>query len=273
MGRRLVTSVGLAVAIAVGLSVGDVVVHAERQTLEELRKIQAFVEVLVKRSSDAIAASLRPFAHGVLSDDAARAFIRWDATTSRWKREREAGAAPHLAEGVMWDCLSRMGGVVTPPMVSAESGGGFAEEKERARPIFAVKAFDLALKLDSTLIEAQFRRARILAATDADAAKDLERLAGRGTDTTIEYLSAISRAETAVRQKETAIAVQWYEGAQMLYPRSAAAAIGLSLLVPTRDVAVDELDATDPYYRYPCRVLTAAVDRELTRRMQSPQGP
>lgn len=271
MGRKLITSV--AVALFVGLSMGHTVVLADHQSYEELQKIRAFVEGLVERQSEAVAARMKGFARGALSNDAARAFIRWDATNVRWKRERGSGAAPHLAEGVMWDCLSRMNGVVTPPMVSAEQLGGYYEDKERARPGLAVKAFDRALKLDSTLVEAQFRRARIRAATDVEAVKELERLADRDADQTIRYLSAISRAEAAVSQKELATAVHWYERALALHPRSTAATIGLSLLAPTPSFELEQLDGSDPYYRYPCRILTAAIDRELTRRVQSPQRP
>jgi len=261
----------LVFSLVAALTVGGGAVTAERQSAEELNKIRAYVEALVLRESEVAGATMKGFARGVLSDAAVREFHRWDTTNVLWKRERGAGAAPHLAEGVMWDCASRLQGVVTQPIWSAEPAGWDDEKREKARPGLAVKAFERALKEDSTLVEAQFRRARIRAATDAKALETLEKLAAGEAGLVIPYLAAISRAEIAAKHGEPAIAIQWYERAIALHPRSVAATIALSVLRPTAGINLDQLDPSDPYYRYPCRVLTAAVDAELTRRMRTQQ--
>lgn len=261
----------LVFSVVATLSVGGVAVTAERQSAEELNKIRAYVEALVLRESEVAGARMKGFARGVLSDSAAREFHRWDTTNVLWKRERGSGAGPHLAEGVMWDCLSRLQGVVTQPIWSAEPAGWDDEKREKSRPGLAVKAFERALKQDATLVEAQFRRARIRAATDGKARETLEQLAAGGAGLVIPYLAAISRAEIAANHGEPAIAIQWYERAIALHPRSMSAIIALSILRPTGSIDFNELDQSDPYYRYPCRILTAAVDAELTRRMQAQQ--
>ena len=260
----------LAFSVMAALSVGGGLVTAERQSVEELNKIRAHVEALVLRESEVASAKMKGFARGVLSDAAAREFHRWDTTNVLWKRERGSGPGPHLAEGVMWDCLSRLRGVVTQPIWSAEPAGWDDEKREKSRPGLAVKAFERALKQDPSLVEAQFRRARIRAESDGKAVKVLEQLAG-GAGSVIPYLAAVSRAETAANQGEPAVAVQWYERAIALHPQSTAATIALSVLRPTGPVTLNELDRADPYYRYPCRVLTTAVDAELTRRIQARQ--
>lgn len=272
MRRMLIFSFALAIAVA--LSAGDVATTSERQAVDEIFKIQLYIKGVAERKGLEAVDRIREFAHGILSAEASKTFARWDSTVVHWKKERGSGAAPHLADGVMWDCLSRMGGVVTPPMFSELSGlSGYYSDWERARPLLAVKAFDRALKQDSTILEARFRRARILAPTDADAARDLERLAAADADPVIAYLSAVSRAEAAVRRKEPPVAIQWYERALTMSPRSTAATIALSLLTRNVTVELGDLDASDAYYRYPCRILTPAVDSELTRRMQLPRKP
>lgn len=81
----------------------------------------------------------------------------------------------------------------------------------------------------------------------------------------------MSRAEFASSGGETAAAIQWYQRAIELHPRSVAASIALYILNAKDEIALSQLDDADPYYSYPCRILTAAVDAELTERMRALQ--
>src|SRR5580765_2396721 len=44
------------------------------------------------------------------------AFTRWSEAAKGWKKEPRAGAAPLLAEGVLFDCLGRLPGVAMGPV-------------------------------------------------------------------------------------------------------------------------------------------------------------
>src|SRR5262249_52100825 len=135
------------------------------------------------------------------------------------------------------------------------------------RPKRAVKAFDAALKLDPNLIEARLRAARIRAPADAGAALELERLAQTAGEPPFAYVAAISRAEVAQAPHDGEAATLWYERALELEPRSTAATIALSGLKQTAALSFGTLDAPDPYYSYPCTILTADIDIALSARL------
>src|SRR4051812_31917091 len=80
--------------------------------------------------------------------------------------------------------------------------------------------------MDSYLIEARFRDARIRADKDHDARTQLEQL----SDATglIAYLAAMSRAETARALEDASGARRWYERAAVLFPNAPAPRVGLA---------------------------------------------
>ncbi|MEZ5319084.1 MAG: hypothetical protein R2752_16910 [Vicinamibacterales bacterium] len=126
---------------------------------------------------------------GNLHPEVQATITHWAAAVRDWEREPDAGAAPRLAEGVLFDCLGRMTGVRTLPL-SIEENRPFFLDLADARPGRAVKAFDEALKLDPTMVEARFRADRIRASSDPDAARDLEQLAQDGSMPLLAYLAA-----------------------------------------------------------------------------------
>ena len=204
---------------------------------------------------------------GQLHPEAARAFVRWGEAVRLWKREKAAGAAPLLAEGVLFDCLARLQGVKTVGF--RDEGPGRLDILEAQRPGRAAKAFDAALKIDPHLIEARMRAARIRAPKDSRAALELERLAGDRTDSAFSYLAAISRAAVAHAQFDSVTALAWYERALALNPRSAAAAIAISALRPAGPLSFEALGSDDLYYSYPCRILTPDVAGALLERVRN----
>jgi hypothetical protein len=128
---------------------------------------------------------------GSLNPDANRAITRWDLAVRLWKREKGAGAAPLLAEGVLFDCLGRLQGVMTR-QVSSEEPRPFFTDLAAARPARATKAFDAALKLNPLMVEARLRAARIRSLKDSRAALELERLADETSGSLFAYLAAMS---------------------------------------------------------------------------------
>lgn len=201
---------------------------------------------------------------GTLNTAEDHALRRWDRIVQAWKRERGSGTAPLLSEGVLFDCLSRLHGILTGVLSSEESVPYFLDLAAR-RPRRASKAFQAALKVDPHLTEARFRDARIRADKDLDARAQLEQLSGETG--LIAYLAAMSRAETARNLKDDAGARRWYARAVVLFPNAPAPRVGLAALTPGTAVSFHTLDPTDPYYSYPCVVLTPSVDAELSRRM------
>ena len=207
---------------------------------------------------------------GSLSLEANRAIARWDLAVRTWKREKGAGAAPLLAEGVLFDCLGRLQGVKTR-VLSSEQPVPFFPDLAAARPGRAVKAFNAALKLDPLLVEARMRAARIRSLNDASAARELEQIADDHKQPVFAYLAAISRAEAARAQRDAAAAagIQWYQRALQVHPRSTAATIGLASLKSPAVLSLDGLDTEDLYYTYPCRILTTDVDQALSARTRN----
>ncbi len=203
---------------------------------------------------------------GTLNDEVGAAFLRWESAARTWKDERGAGAAPYLAEGVLFDCLGRMTGVRTP-VLRGEKSTPFFFDLADGRPGRAVEAFERALQRDPDLHEARFRAARIRARSDAAAAKTLEALASDSSNPLLAYLSAVSRAEVAAVKSDLALAAVWYKRAQAIHPASAAAAIGLASVGSLQSLSLAEVDSNDPYYLYPCRIVTKAVDEQLAARI------
>lgn len=205
---------------------------------------------------------------GILNDDANLEFRRLGEAVRLWKKEKDAGAAPLLAEGVLFDCLGRLQNVKTRPLLYEEWGGPYADTAA-LRLIRANKAFDAALKVDPGLIEARMRGARIRGSEDSRAALELERIAQGTSVSPFAYLAAISRAAIAHAKHDIASATRWYERALELNPQSTAAAIGLGSLRPAALLSFNAIDADDLYYTYPCTVLTAKVNAALSVRVQN----
>lgn len=111
------------------------------------------------------------------------------------------------------------------------------------------------------------RRARLQAAGDSGAARELERIAEAST-MPFAYLAAVSRGSLAHTEGDASTAVRWYERALALHPRSTAASIALVALKPGTSFRFDELDSDDVYYRYPCTVLTTDVAIALADRVK-----
>jgi hypothetical protein len=202
---------------------------------------------------------------GTLSADEARPLRRWDRVVQEWKKEKGAGAGPLLAEGVLFDCLSRLHGILTP-VLSSETPVPYFLDLAAERPKRASKAFQAALKIDPGLTEARFRDARIRARKEVGARTQLEQLSNETG--TLGYLAAMSRAEMARAVDDVTGALRWYERAIALAPGAPAPHFGLAALSAGPAVPFDALQHTDSYYSYPCVVLTEPVGAELSRRIQ-----
>jgi len=261
-GRLLITAAAacLLLRATVGAQLPPVSVLQEVQQRNE-GKAQEVAEDLARRSQGT--------ARGFLHPDAALAF-RWvDEAVQGWQKEKGAGAAPFLAGGVLLDCLSRLEGVKMDPVPSEGPKHPLFADVAALRRAAAVKAFDVTLKLDPTLVESRMRRARIRAQDDPKAAQELETIANDDGLTTLAYLAAVSRAVVARGAGDVAGAVRWYERALELNPRSAAAVIALSLIRPAGASIFGTFDANDPFYTYPCSVLTPHVASELAARVKA----
>jgi tetratricopeptide (TPR) repeat protein len=230
------------------------------------QEAQKRVEELAQRTAEEAARFARGWQVGQLFPEAVAAFHHGNAAVQLWKKEKGAGAAPLLAEGVLFDCLSRLQGVKT--LGFKEEGPGRLDILEARRPARAARAFDAALKIDPHLIEARMRSARIRAPEDSKAAVELETIANDPTAAPFSYLSALSRAAVAHAKSDSVTALAWYERAVALNPRSAAAAIAMSALTPARAVSFEALGKEDLYYSYPCVILTPDVAGGLGERVR-----
>lgn len=258
MGRFLF---GLIVAAGIGAGLA-----AQIRSPQDDR--QRAIEDFARKKADEMAA-LNASRLGFLSQDGNLAIRRWDEAVRQWKQEKGAGAGPRLAEGVLFDCLSRFHGVLTAMVSSEPREGGLNYDPgtvQAERPARAAKAFEAALEADPTLAEARFRRARLRAAKDARARSELETLAS-GSPGVFSYLAAISRAETARELEDHDGARRWYTRAAELMPGAPAPQLGLASLAPPRPLPFETFLVSDPYYSYPCTVLTEPVGAELSTRV------
>jgi hypothetical protein len=227
---------------------------------------QAQLEKLVRESTDASAARARDWL-GNMHPEAQLAFRKWTLAVQSWQKEETAGPEATLAEGVLFDCLGRTTYLYTrftsgPAVDRRFQNLGTADRLGRAATLF-----EKSLKADPSLLEARFRALRIRALTDSKAALELERLATSQMDAEVSYLAAVSRAVIASGRGDTPTAIRWYEYALTLHTRSTAATVGLSALRPEEPLHFESLDSNDPYYNYPCRILTPSVATQLAERL------
>lgn len=253
-----------AVVVAVSTSAS---VEAQLPPLTVTQEATKRAEELAQRTAEEMARFAKGWQVGQLHPEAFQAFRRWGEAVRLWKKEKGAGAAPLLAEGVLFDCLSRLQGVKT--LGFKDEGPGRLDIVEAKRPARAAKAFDAALKIDPHLLEARMRAARIRAPQDSRAAIELERIAGDRADPVFSYLAAISRAAVAHAKVDSVTALAWYERALTLNPQSTAATIAISALRPAQPLSFQALAGDDLYYSYPCSILTPAVAAALLERVRN----
>jgi tetratricopeptide (TPR) repeat protein len=257
----VVTTVGLtSVALPARQSTqnppGSVVAQADARSKDEA--LNTYGPALADRSKAIM---------GTLNVTDARFYRRWDLVVQAWKKEKNTSPDALIAEGVLFDCLSRLHGILTG-VLGSEAAVPYFLDLAAQRPKRASKAFQAALKRDPHLTEARFRDARIRADKDADARAQLEQLSTEPGP--MGYLATMSRAETARARDDDDGARRWYERAIARLPGAPAPHFGLAGLTPGSAVPFDTLQPTDPYYTYPCTVLTESASVELSRRMRTP---
>jgi hypothetical protein len=261
---RLACCEAVFLIVMIGVDAGVAVRAAPQRPLTAQGQEQ--VKAAAREALDRAAASVRIWV-GSLHPFGQTAFRRWALAVHEWKRESAPGPAPLLAEGVLLDCVERTLGL----HASFHTGPAIDRRLQLLgkgnRFELAAESFNDALKLDPLLTEARFRSARIRATKDVRAAAELEEMAGSTTNTDISYLAAVSRAVIAQDDGDGPTAIRWFEHARTLRPRSAAAAIGLSVLQPDDDLDFDDMEVDDPFYNYPCRFLTPGVGEQLAARI------
>lgn len=203
---------------------------------------------------------------GQLTPEAEKAFQEWELTVLAWQREPNSGAGAELASGVLYDCLTRLRNVWPPALSDHKDILVWSIPEKRVKQ--ATEALKSALRLEPTLTEAQFRLDRLLAPKVRSAAIDLQRLAADSTSP-FNYLAAMTLAEIASSHKDSQTAERWYDRSIALFPGSTAARISLSALRPSAERPFATELHEDPYYEYPCRVLTPSVAAALAQRLRT----
>jgi len=224
---------------------------AQQQNQQEDEKLLAHIAALV----------------GQLTPEAEKTFQTWERAVLAWQKEPESGVGAKLASGVLYDCLTRLHNVWPPALSDHKDILVWAIPEKREKQ--AIEALRSALRLDPDNPEARFRLDRLLAPKVRSATMDLQRLAADASTTPFDYLAAMTLAEIASSTKDPQSAERWYERAVALFPRSTAARIALSALRPSAEKPfVTELHE-DPFYEYPCRVMTPAVSVALSQRLRT----
>jgi len=256
--RAFLYSLVLVIALGVGAQM------QVRLPPDRVAGVQSGLETRTEKAAEELRKHVEGNRLGQLSSKEVLSFYRWGLAVRTWKKERGAGVAPLMAEGVLMDCLSRLRGLKGFPL---QPGRGILREIAGQYGKDAVKAFDAALKIDPNQMEARMRRARLRATTDVRALVDLEAVANDAAGSPLSYLAAISRAAIAHNNGDTTSAIRWYGRARALHPRSTAAAVGLHALTPDAQ-PFEGLDTDDLYYTYPCTVLTPGVQAQVAARVK-----
>src|SRR5262245_27934666 len=109
--RGIPTAVAFAVALSAGAGVraqqGTAPPMPPSLLQQELRKLDENADRVLPVLAMAVDAATT----GSMSPEGWLAFYRWNDAALVWKKEKDAGAAPLLAEGVLFDCLGRLQGV------------------------------------------------------------------------------------------------------------------------------------------------------------------
>lgn len=221
------------------------------------RRIEDFAQTEAER----LARTARTRRSGTLNLAADEAFRHLGETIRVWKGEKNSGADAVLAEGVLFDCLSRLEGVQMRPLLY-ERGGPYLELAAE-RKAKAIRSFNSALRLQPSATEARFRLARLTGALP-----ELESLANDDSLRPFNYLAAASRGSLAHSIQDQSTALHWYGRARALNPDSSAAAIAIGLLDSSEAEGLSWSPVEDLYYAYPCIVLTDDVGRELFHRLR-----
>lgn len=234
------------------------------------------LEASVLESADAVAARAR-YALGTISPEGLLEFRRWMLAVSAWAEEPGNGPVSALAEGVLFDCLGRtihldqgVGRTVylmTDFTYGREADQRFEKLALPNRLDHSAKLLETSYKADPSLIEARFRALRIRSLSDVRAAAALETIATSQDQPLFAYLAAVSLGVRSQNRRDTQTALRWYRHALTIRPRSTAATIGILVLDSDADADLETLDKDDPYYSYPCQILTPSVASELSRRM------
>jgi len=204
---------------------------------------------------------------GQLTPEAEKTFQAWELAVNGWRKEPQSGAEAALAAGVLFDCLTRLRDVWPPSLSDHKDILVWSIPDKRVKQ--AAEALKTAADLDGTLVEARFRFDRIRGAKDRAAVSDLERLAMAPAEPPYGYLAAVSRAEVALGSGDSVGAERWYSRAIALFPDSTAARIALGALGSRGEAPRESTNHADPYYDYPCRVMTPAVANALAARIRA----
>lgn len=270
----------LAAALAFSHSSGGLARRLDAQV--SVATQESKLEALVRESAETVAARAR-YSLGTIHPEGLLAFRRWMLAVTAWRQDAPDGAAAALAEGVLFDCLGRtiyrdqgLGHTVylmTDFTFGREADRRFEKLALPNRLEYAASVLENAYETDPRLTESKFRAARIRALTSDDAAVDLEAIATLQDAPLLAYLAAVSRGAMAHGKGDTQAALRWYKRALELHSRSTAATAGVATLDSRSSVEFDALDPNDPYYSYPCRVLTPPVATELSRRLDAVRLP
>ena len=216
---------------------------------------------------------------GWMSPAEMRFIRRWDAALEAWLGEPGEHADAELAHGALFECLARYGSNVWTPAVNGEPGHSrkpfiLAPADSKGRPGRALKALGRARTLDPSLTEAALRQLHVgTMQGDRTAATELEAFAGSAAPGSQRYVAAILRARVAQENKDWPAAARWFEEAARIHAPGVAARIALGVYRGEAEREPWPDQTADPFYTFPCRLLTPAVAAALESRMSAVPEP
>jgi hypothetical protein len=210
------------------------------------------------------------------------ALARWGFAVQWWLAAAHGDPGARLASGVLLECVAHRAGtgLISQNMLPEAARGrcmSFSPSDchRQARRVYARVIAEK--KERAATPEIALRVARLESLDDPRRGQEtLRELAGSSGDARMKYLATLFLGASAEARREIDAARSAYREAMRIDPRwSSARFAAATLSVRAGDIPRDALvqpsvdeGPPDPYYGYPCTILTASVATELESRQQ-----
>jgi hypothetical protein len=198
----------------------------------------------------------------------------WSEVVRHWNRHDDPGARA-LVAGALMDCASHSTPSATWFPLGHDDIGGNTHCRS-GNPASctreALRQYAEALKANPALDEARLRSLYLRDARAPEEFKEAAQISQGSSNADVRYIARLMLGQWELTAGHTEAARAWFTAARTLNEHGIAPLIGLAAVdspasVNDLRVAITAPTHEDPWYRFPCIVLTPQVQAEVLRRM------